>query len=62
MARISRWRAAPASPRSSAKPELMIIAARTPRSPHALSTSGTTGAGTVISARSMPAGNSFTDG
>ena len=62
MSAITRWRAAPASPRSSPNPELMTIAAFTPVFPHARSTAATCSAGMVTIARSTGPGSASTDG
>ena len=62
MPAIARWRAAPASPRSSPNPELMTIAAFTPTVPHARRVAPTCSAGMVTIARSTGPGSDSTEG
>ena len=62
MSAISRWRTAPASPRSSPNPELMTTAAFTPLLPHARRVAATCSAGMVMMARSTGPGSASTEG
>ena len=57
MPATSRWRSAPASPRSSPNPELITTAAFTPIFPHARNDAATCSAGMVTIARSTGPGS-----